>query len=228
MNTLCIIPARSGSKGIKNKNIKKINGKTLIEHAYNVANKSRIFDKIILSTDSRRYLNLLKKKIDTPFLRPKKISKDKTVDIEVLFYELKIYEKYYEKKFDYVCLLQPTSPLRTINHLKKSFRKIVNLNADALWTVSKVDTRYHPIKQVFSKNFFLKYYDKRGKFYKLRNDLSKTFIRNGVAYFFSRKAIIQDKTIMPKKTCFYEVLNKVANIDDLKDLSFAIKNFKQE
>ena len=126
MNTLCIIPARSGSKGVKNKNIKKIKGQTLIEHAYNVANKSRIFDKIILSTDSKKYLNLLKRKIDTPFLRPKKIAKDNTVDIEVLFHEIKIYEKFYNKKFDYICLLQPTSPLRTIDHLKKSFRKILD------------------------------------------------------------------------------------------------------
>ena len=226
MNTLCIIPARSGSKGVKNKNIKKIKGKTLIEHAYNVANKSKIFDKIILSTDSKKYLNLLKKKIDTPFLRPKKISEDNTTDIEVLFYELKIYEKYYRKKFDYVCLLQPTSPLRTIEYLKKSLRKIKNFKADALWTVSRVDTKYHPIKQVFSKNFFLKYYDKKGKFYKSRNDLNQTFIRNGVAYFFSRKAIIQYKTIMPKKTCFFEITKKIANIDNLNDLNFAIKNFK--
>ena len=119
MNILCIIPARSGSKGVKNKNIRKIKGKTLIEHAYNTALKSKIFNKIILSTDSKKYLNLLKKKIDTPFLRPKKISKDNTTDIEVLFYELKIYEKYYRNKFDYVCLLQPTSPLRTIEYLKK-------------------------------------------------------------------------------------------------------------
>jgi len=225
MKTLCIIPARSGSKGVKNKNIKKINGKTLIEHAYDLAMKSNIFEKIVLSTDSKKYLNLLRKKIDTPFLRPKKISQDKTTDIEVLFYELRTYEKYYKKKFDYVCLLQPTSPLRTINHLKKSFRKIKNLKADALWTVSKVDSKYHPIKQVYPKKNFLKYYDKKGKFYKSRLDLNKTFIRNGVAYFFSRKAIIQDMTIMPNKTCFFEITDKVANIDDLKDLSFAIKNF---
>ena len=104
--------------------------------------------------------------------------------------------------------MQPTSPLRTIEYLKKSLRKIKNLKADALWTVSRVDTKYHPIKQVFSKKNFLKYYDKNGKFYKSRSDLNQTFIRNGVAYFFSRKTIIQYKTIMPKKTCFLEITKK--------------------
>jgi len=63
MNVLAIIPARSGSKGIKNKNIKKINNITLIERAYIVAKKSKIFDKIIISTDSPKYQNLMKKKI---------------------------------------------------------------------------------------------------------------------------------------------------------------------
>ncbi len=63
MNILCIIPARSGSKGIKNKNLKKIKkNKTLIELAYDVAKKSKLFDKIIVSTDSNYYRKYLKKK----------------------------------------------------------------------------------------------------------------------------------------------------------------------
>ena len=106
MKNICFIPARSGSKGIKNKNVQKIKNKTLIEYAYEVAKKSKIFDKIVLSTDSEKYLNILKKHIDTPFLRPKRLSNDKTTDIEVLNYELKKYEKYFKKNFDYVCLLQ--------------------------------------------------------------------------------------------------------------------------
>lgn len=74
MNVLAIIPARSGSKGIKNKNIKKINNVTLIEKAYAVARKSKIFDQIIISTDSVLYQNLMKKrKIDIFSLRSKNI-----------------------------------------------------------------------------------------------------------------------------------------------------------
>ena len=74
MNVLAIIPARSGSKGIKNKNIKKLNKVTLIEKAYAVARKSKIFDQIIISTDSVLYQNLMKKrKIDIFSLRSKNI-----------------------------------------------------------------------------------------------------------------------------------------------------------
>jgi len=222
MKNICFIPARSGSKGIKNKNVQKIKNKTLIEYAYEVAKKSKIFDKIVLSTDSKKYLNILKKHIDTPFLRPKRLSNDKTTDIEVLNYELKKYEKYFKKKFDYVCLLQPTSPLRTTKQIIDCYKKILQKKANALWTVSLVDTKFHPIKQVYIDNKnYLKYYDKKGKFYKSRQDLSKTYIRNGIAYFFSRKAIINDVTILPSKTCYYEIVDTVVNIDNPKDLIFA-------
>jgi CMP-N,N'-diacetyllegionaminic acid synthase len=72
MNILCIIPARSGSKGIKNKNLQKIKKKkSLIELAFDIAKKSELFDKIIVSTDSKYYQKILKKKIPIDFLRPK-------------------------------------------------------------------------------------------------------------------------------------------------------------
>ena len=109
---LCIIPARSGSKGIKNKNLRKIKkNKSLIELAFDIAKKSNLFDKIIVSTDSNYYKKYLKKKILINFLRPKKLSGDNVNDLDLIKFELKRYQKYYKKKFDYVCLLQPTSPL---------------------------------------------------------------------------------------------------------------------
>ena len=91
MKILAIIPSRSGSKGIKNKNLQKIIGsKSLIEHTYDIAKKSKIFDEIIVSTDSNVYKNYLqKKKIPIEYLRPKKLSKDYVSDLEVIKYELK-------------------------------------------------------------------------------------------------------------------------------------------
>ena len=89
MKILAIIPARSGSKGIKNKNSKKIIGnKTPIEYAYEIADKSKIFNKIIISTDSVLYKSYLKKKkIQIDFLRPKKLSKDYVTDLAVVKYD---------------------------------------------------------------------------------------------------------------------------------------------
>ena len=83
-----IIPARSGSKGIKDKNIKKINNQTLIEIAYNVCKKSKIFTEITVSTDSKKYLNILKKRgIKISSLRSKKFSEDNSTDLELMNYE---------------------------------------------------------------------------------------------------------------------------------------------
>ncbi len=114
MNFLCIIPARSGSKGIIDKNIKKIKKLTLIEHAYIFAKKFKEFDTVIVSTDSKKYLNFLKKyhyKFNN-FLRPKALSKKNSTDLEVLTFELKRYEKFFKKKFDYIAFFQPSSPIR--------------------------------------------------------------------------------------------------------------------
>lgn len=227
MDILCIIPGRSGSKGLKNKNILKINGSTLIEIAYNVAKKSKIFKDIILSTDSKKYLQLISdKNLEKPFLRPKKLASDKTTDLQLMIYELKKYESYFEKKYDYICLLQPSSPLRKIKHIKSCFEILKKSKPDAIWTVSEVDNKFHPIKQVYSENNYLKYCDNNGKNFVARQDLKKTYIRNGVAYFFSRNSILKKKTILPKKTQFFLInKNKIANIDTKEDLDFARKKF---
>ena len=87
---LAIIPARSGSKRIKNKNIKKFLGTNLINYSVDACIESNIFKKIHISTDSSKILNLLKKKIEIDFLRPKNLATDKTPLISVINYVLKI------------------------------------------------------------------------------------------------------------------------------------------
>ena len=95
MKILCLIPARSGSKGLKNKNIREINGKSLIEITYSFAKNLRIFNHIVVSTDSKKYLKKIRdKKFLSPFLRPKKLARDNTTDLDLMIYELKRYEKF--------------------------------------------------------------------------------------------------------------------------------------
>ena len=224
MNVLAIIPARSGSKGIKNKNIKKINNVTLIEKAYTVAKKSKIFDQIIISTDSIKYQNLLKKqKIDIFSLRSKKYSSDKSTDLQLLKYEIKKNEKFFKKKFSVIALLQPTSPMRRIRDLKKCFFKLKKEKLDAIWTLSKIDKKFNPIKLLKIKKDKIMYYDKLGKNFVGRQLLNQYYIRNGIAYFFSRKSIVKFNTILPKKSGYLIIKRKTVNIDDLQDLKNAQK-----
>ena len=219
-----IIPARSGSKGIKDKNIKKINNQTLIEIAYNVCKKSKIFTEITVSTDSKKYLNILKKRgIKISSLRSKKFSEDNSTDLELMNYEILKYEKKTKKKIDYLALIQPSSPLRTSKDLKECFRLIKQKKYDAVWTISKIDKKFNPIKILKTEKNYLKYYSKTGSNFVSRQKLSDMYIRNGIAYFFSRDAIIKFKKILPLKSTFLEIKRKVINIDYMEDLKNASK-----
>ena len=225
MNFLCIIPARSGSKGIIDKNIKKIKKLTLIEHAYIFAKKFKEFETVIISTDSKKYLKFVEKynyKFKN-FLRPKSLSKKNSTDLEVITFELRRYEKFLKKKFDYVVFFQPTSPIRKKLDIMKCLKTIKKKKPDALWTISRIDTKFNPIKQLLINNSKLSYYSKDGYKFKSRQLLKNTYIRNGIAYFYSRKAILKLKKILPKKSMYYLVKDKYVNIDTLDELKLARK-----
>ncbi len=230
MKSLCIIPARSQSKGIKNKNLKIVlKKKSLTELAYDTALKSNIFDKIVVSTDSKKYYNFFKSRnIPMYFLRPKKIAKDNSTDLEVLSYELKKYQDYFDTKFNIICLLQPTSPFRKIKHIKKCYNLMKKKKFDAVWTISKIDSKFHPLKILKIKKNNLNYYDKNGKTFKSRQMLSTNFIRNGIAYFFSNKTILKNKSILPKNSGYLIIREKIINIDTPNDLKKTRVYFKKK
>ncbi len=224
MKVLAIIPARSGSKEIKNKNIKKINNISLIERAYKIAKASRIFDQIIISTDSDYYAKLMqRKKIKIFSLRSKKYSGDKSTDLQLLKYEITKNENFFNQKYSVIALLQPTSPMRTVNDLKNCFQKLKTKKLDAVWTLSKIDRKFNPIKLLELKKDKIKYYNNLGKNFISRQLLSDYYIRNGIAYFFKRKSIMNYNTILPKKTGYIIISRNIINIDSNKDLREAKK-----
>jgi CMP-N,N'-diacetyllegionaminic acid synthase len=91
---LTIIPARSGSKGLKNKNIQKISNKTLIDHRIDMVKKAKLTNnQIILSTDSKKYKKLYEKKILVPFLRPKNLALDKSETFPLLLHAINFFKK---------------------------------------------------------------------------------------------------------------------------------------
>ena len=135
---------RSGSQGLKGKNIKLINGKPLMYFTIREAVKSGIFDNIVVSTDSKKILNYSKKcGIKFDYVRPKKISKDKSQITDAVFHAL----KWFESKnifFDSVMMLQPTSPVRDKEEVKRIYRKFMREKLSCIATVSK--SREHPYK----------------------------------------------------------------------------------
>ena len=123
MKILCTICARGKSKGLKNKNIKKIKDKSLSLYSIEQARKSKIFDKIIFSTDSKSILNLVKHKVDYAIKRPSRLASDKAAKIPAIQHALLESEKYFEKQFDVIMDLDVTSPLRSIRDIKNSCKK---------------------------------------------------------------------------------------------------------
>ena len=207
---ICLIPARSGSKRIKNKNIKMFHGKPIIAYAINNAKKSKLFDKIIVSTDSSKIAKLSKKYgAEIPFLRPKKLSNDKAVDKSVLAHFL----KNFTIKPKFLCYLYPTTPLLKTKTLVNCYKELKKKNYYQIFTIS----RYYP-------NFQKSFEKKKNNELKIYNHKSKKvlpikFFDAGQCYWynFSKKKII-------KKSLGYEVSKSESiDINTLKDLKLAKK-----
>ena len=221
---LAIIPARGGSKGLKNKNLKKIGKKSLISLAINSCKKLKLIDKIFVSTDSKKIAKEAEKQgIKVPFLRAKKISGDKIPAFDVIYETLRLVEKFYKEKFETIIYLEPTSPLRKNQDILLAFKKFKKFNFDSLWTISEIDLKFHPLKQVIVNKNTVSAYEKKSEKIYARQQLSPTYYRNGVCYIFKRKTIVIDKEIMGKK-CGYHIINSPqVSIDNYKDLIYARK-----
>ena len=219
---LAIIPARGGSKGIKNKNLYLIKNKPLIYYTIQSAIKSKYLNTIILSTDSKKISQYVKKfpKIKIPFLRPKKLAGDKVLTLPVLKYTLLRYEKILKKKFDFIVLLQPTSPLRTSKDIDNSIKLLTKKKTDSLISVTSVGAN-HPLrmKKILKNNILSNYvFQKNIDNMNPRQSLPKVFIRNGAIYIASRELILKNK-ISSKKTIAYEMSeDRSINIDNYKDI----------
>jgi CMP-N-acetylneuraminic acid synthetase len=157
---LCIIPARAGSKRIKNKNLLKIQKKTLVEHAYFSAKESKVCDFIYVSTDKKKISQGL------PMIKRSKKLAGSKIDISDVIYESLIYvEKKKNLIFDYVICLQPTAPIRNGNLIKSLVENVIKCKANGgitgvkivpwLWTIKKKKgfNSWYPKKYPKSQSF---------------------------------------------------------------------------
>ena len=149
---LCTICARKGSKGIKNKNLQKINSIPLVSHTIFQAQKSKLFDAIVVSSDSDKILKISKnKKVDFLIKRSRALSGDDISKVDVIKNVLKKTENFTKTHFDIIIDLDVTSPLRQVSDIKKALNKFKNSRCENLVTASKA--RKNPyFNQVQLKN----------------------------------------------------------------------------
>jgi len=222
-DTLCIIPARSGSKGIKNKNIIKFRSYPLLKYSIDFANKLKFVKKIIVSTDSQRYLNISKKYlVTTDKLRPKSLSKDNTKTIDVVRFE---YLRLKDNKIKKILILQPTCPFRKINDFYKA-NKAINKGYESAITINKV-TEYPQRMLIKNKNNLFVPYLKNTELFIPRQKIYDIYIRSGSMYFFHIKNL-KKKNFLGNQIFTIETFGKyMLNIDSYKDIIIAKHYFNE-
>jgi len=219
---LAVVPARGGSKGIKLKNLREINGVSLVEYACRVISELDYIDRAVVSTDHPGICKVaVEAGIEAPFMRPPKLAGDIVADVDVLTHALLETEKDDGLFYDIVVMLQPTSPMRKPDHVTQTVEKLIVGNFDAVWTISKTDSKAHPLKQLTFNGDCLEYYDPRGAGIIARQQLSDLYHRNGVAYAITRTCLIDFKSIKGKKTSAVLIDEPLANIDTETDLLWA-------
>ena len=218
-NVLAVVMARGGSKGIKNKNLKRVNSKSLVAIAGLFHRKIKMIDESIISTDSKKIANEGKKNfLKLYFLRPKNISGDRVSDYQVINHSLKYMEKKRKKKFHIVLIIQPTSPMRKAKFVVQCIKTVAENNVTSCWTVNEVNLKFHPLKQLFIKNKKLNFFSPKGAKIIARQQLKNTYYRNGVCYAIRRETILKDKNILGTNARALIMKKEVINVDTHKDL----------
>lgn len=188
---LAIIPARGGSKGIPLKNLRKIGGVPIVALAGKIASEVREIDRAVVSTDSEEIARVAEASgLAAPFRRPADLSSDLISDVPVLKHALLEMERLDGVQYDIVVMLQPTSPLRTPEHVIMTIRRLIEDNLDSVWTLSESDTKAHPLKQLVVVDGLLDYYDEEGANIIARQQLKPVYHRNGLAYAIKRDFLI--------------------------------------
>ena len=224
---LGIILARGGSKGIKDKNIVKFGNKPLIKWTFDAAKKSKKISKLVLSTDSKKIASLAKKnKIEVPFLRPKKFAGDKSKSIDAIEHAINFFKK---KKvfFDYIVLLEPTSPLRTTFDINKSIDLIIRNKADSLVSICRVD-EINPSFLFKKKNKKLQPLEKKISNHLRRQDVEPIYFIEGTIYISKTNILFRKRSFCHSNTIGFEVPKwKSLEIDDKTDLEIGKSILKQ-
>tara|TARA_B100000579_G_scaffold414367_1_gene407946 strand:- start:457 stop:1164 length:708 start_codon:yes stop_codon:yes gene_type:complete len=229
MNILCTICVRGGSTNLKNKNIKKINGKPLIYYTIKQAQKSKIFDNIVVSTDSKKIQKIASKYgVKNFFLRPKNLSFSTTPKIPVIRHALNQSEIYFKNKFDIIFDLDVTAPLRLVSDIKKSYRQFLLTNKDLLFSANESRSNPYFNAVVFDKAKNIKPLLKKGSKIKRRQDAPQCFDINASIYIWKRKALLKYDTLYIKKNSIY-IMPSSRGIDidtkhDFKIVSNLMKN----
>lgn len=217
---LAIIPARSGSKGLLDKNIKELSNKPLMAYTIESAVKSDIFDDIILSTDSNIYAEIGRKYGATvPFLRKENLASDNASTKDVILHVINELENI-GKRYDYFVLLQPTTPLRDENNIKESVDILIDNNANSVVSICELE-HSSSVNVKLNKDNTLDFVFNDLKNIR-RQDFQKEYRINGGIYICKTEFYLQYESFYMKGSYPYIMDKKSSvDIDDIDDFMYA-------
>lgn len=222
MKKLAIIPARSGSKGLTDKNIKEIQGKPLIAYTIEAAQKSEIFDEIMVSTDSQKYAEIAEAyHASVPFFRSKQNSGDTASTWDTVREVIKQY-KQQGRYFDIFCLLQPTSPLRTYVDIQKAFK--VYKEKKAISVVSVCECEHSPLwtGTLNQEHELTDFISKEGTNQRQKHEIY--YRLNGAIYIMNTEAFLNGQDLYGEKSYAY-IMNKNRSIDIDDEYDFCLAEY---
>lgn len=217
---LAIIPARGGSKGLPGKNIKELCGKPLIAWSVEAGLGSKYIDEVMVTTDSEEIARVARQfGASVPFLRPSELATDTATSFDVIKHVLQFYEGEGGRRFDYIVLLEPTSPLRDAGDVDAAIEQLLSSpSASSIVGICKTESQ-HPafLVKKGNENFLLGYENSDMKVLR-RQDISDVYFFEGSVYVSKVDALLENKTFYHGATLGYEVPKwKSPEIDDIDD-----------
>ena len=211
MRNIAIIPARSGSKGIKDKNIRLLNGKPLLAYTIEAALKSKCFDVVMVSTDSKKYKKIAEEYgAEVPFLRSEGNSKDNASPWEVVKEVLEQF-KALGKDFDTFALLQPTSPLRSAKDIKNAYKELEEKKAKAVVSMCEIECSIHLVNKL-PENLSMKGFISKKQYNKRRQEIEPYYRFNGAIYISKVKTFMKHMNIYDDK-CYAYIMDRSRSYD---------------
>ncbi|MFA5838571.1 MAG: acylneuraminate cytidylyltransferase family protein [Candidatus Paceibacterota bacterium] len=225
-NILAVITARGGSKGIPRKNIIKFIGKPLLAHVLQKALKSKYITRVVVSSEDNEILSVAKKYGGKEVIlkRPEELARDNSLSLPVVQHAVKEVEKKDKVKFDFIILLQPTTPLMTIEDIDNAIEKLIKTKADTVVSVCEINDA-HPIKiKKIVNDKLVQYVDSMKENIFRRQDMPKAYKRNGGIYANKRNVVMKENSLYGiEKDCRAYIMPRERSIDinSIEDLYLA-------
>jgi CMP-N,N'-diacetyllegionaminic acid synthase len=214
---LGLIPARGGSKGIVRKNLSQLCGKSLLAWTIDEAKKSKYIDRLIISSDDQKIIEeAIKYDCEAPFVRPKKLAADDTAGIDVVLHAINKLPEY-----DYVILLQPTSPFRLFTDMDDCISLCLSKNADSVVSVNSIQERPAWMYRIDGKGYMRAFLSAE-KALNMRQNCEQLYVLNGAVYCAEKNFLLSKKTFISEETIAYIMpVERSIDIDENADLCFA-------